>query len=465
MSNVFVNYRHGPHAVAVSALAHRLTTHFGPGRVFVDHHLRGGTRYPDELRDRLRECDVLVVVVHDGWVGEFGTRDPDWVLDEIAFALAEGKAVVPVLVDDARPPSREELPERIGELATRQTARLRASDLPDDLERLVRRLEQWVAPPQPDRPYAPPRAPTSWMTLAWLVFLGLVPPTVLALAAGDWLAFASSAVIALLLLVGLAVVTSLQLLALGWTTGLERRVGVLPYGQYLGKTWLVAGLGGVAVLNVAVHVLANDQRWTFAVISVVVVCAAYSIERLVRRKLDVDREWPPPPSLEPHEIRRAMVRLLEHLDTDPHRTGVPTRLHRDQARQVYLDLAEVRLFLLARRDSPWREWVGTGRCSTVVPATTLVLAVTAFAVTAVALHDGPPGAATRLRVAAAVLVLLAVAVAAAAMALSRVIARRQDRGLVDELTGWQAAAGPLVFPCPPPPGTHTDLGSLVHRGP
>lgn len=149
MSLIFINYRKGLHSIAVSALAERLAQHFGSDAVFYDVRLTSGSRYPDELRLRLNACDVLVALIHASWVRDLADRRDqrlDWVEYEISNALADGKQVIPVLLDQAEPPTPDQLPSSIAELALRQMLRLRATHFTNDLDNLIWQLERHVAP-------------------------------------------------------------------------------------------------------------------------------------------------------------------------------------------------------------------------------------------------------------------------------------------------------------------------------
>lgn len=133
MSKVFINYRKGRHTVAVEALHHHLACHFGKDGVFLDmRSIPPGKRYPDELKQRVAACEVLLVVIHATWLTAAGRdgrrlidRPEDWVRKEIEIALDTGRHIIPVLLGDARVPSPHELPKPIRDLPIRQAHRIR----------------------------------------------------------------------------------------------------------------------------------------------------------------------------------------------------------------------------------------------------------------------------------------------------------------------------------------------------
>lgn len=166
---MFVNYRQRdaggallPHAQLVEALADRLGTHFGRDQVYLDTTLRPGTPYPDALRDRVADAAVLVVVLHAGWLADLADRAErrrDWVHEEIAIALQAGVRVVPLVLHDARLPTREELPDAIRGLADAQAVPLRFGSLAAGLRAAVAEIELVVAPDEPAPVAAVPPLP------------------------------------------------------------------------------------------------------------------------------------------------------------------------------------------------------------------------------------------------------------------------------------------------------------------
>ena len=121
---------------------------FGPERVFRDV---GGIDYGEDFEtaidSRLQESGAIVVVIGERWVGAVnpdGTRrldDPrDYVSREIAVALANGVAVVPVLIGGATMPRPEELPEALRYLARRNAITVSDERWSFDVERLAKVL-------------------------------------------------------------------------------------------------------------------------------------------------------------------------------------------------------------------------------------------------------------------------------------------------------------------------------------
>ncbi|MFD0163000.1 toll/interleukin-1 receptor domain-containing protein [Streptomyces decoyicus] len=148
MAGVFINYRTGDGAVAAVLLDEELKDVFGPENVFRDRRTTPpGAHFPPELWRHLENCGVLLVLIGPNWLSvrdEAGRRridvPGDYVHDEIRTALQWRKIVIPVLIDSAVLPTRNQLPADIAELTERQFMQLRVPyahlDLPDITEAL-----------------------------------------------------------------------------------------------------------------------------------------------------------------------------------------------------------------------------------------------------------------------------------------------------------------------------------------
>ncbi len=119
---IFINYRAADAAVEARLLFADLANHFGKEAVFLDKkYLHGGMAWPDELTRKVKGAKILLVLLKDGkkWMGlkdncTFRMCDPeDWVRLEIETAKAEGKLIVPVLLDGADFPAESVLPESL----------------------------------------------------------------------------------------------------------------------------------------------------------------------------------------------------------------------------------------------------------------------------------------------------------------------------------------------------------------
>lgn len=147
MGGIFLNYRHSDQRVLiVAAMRNALAHHFGDDQVFMDRQMSSGTRYPTAIRDGLEHADVLVAVIHEGWLEE--CKGPgDWVYEEIRSAITQGKYLVQLVLPGAARLKVKELEQRfpeIRELAVRQALFLR--DLDQDMATLAKHVEKSVSP-------------------------------------------------------------------------------------------------------------------------------------------------------------------------------------------------------------------------------------------------------------------------------------------------------------------------------
>jgi formylglycine-generating enzyme required for sulfatase activity len=150
-SRIFVSYRREDAAQAAGRLAADLRMHFKHEQVFEDiASIAPGMDFMDALRDGLESAAAVVVVIGPTWCNltdEQGRRridlTDDWVRQEVAYCLQiTGVRVFPVLVDDARMPRAEELPEDIRSLTRRQGTPLTVRHWSKDVGLLVDQLKR-----------------------------------------------------------------------------------------------------------------------------------------------------------------------------------------------------------------------------------------------------------------------------------------------------------------------------------
>jgi hypothetical protein len=124
---VFVSYRRQESSHLAGRLYDRLADRFGEGQVFIDvDTIEPGVDFAEEISSAVAACEVLLAVIGPTWltaVNELGRRrldDPDDIVRlEIEAALARDVRVIPILVDGAVMPGRDDLPESLAGLARR----------------------------------------------------------------------------------------------------------------------------------------------------------------------------------------------------------------------------------------------------------------------------------------------------------------------------------------------------------
>jgi oligopeptide transport system substrate-binding protein len=126
--------------------------------LFMDvDRIRAGADFTAVVREAVDKTDVLVAVIGSHWLSltaENGGRridqPGDWVAEEIGTALRRGAPVIPVLVDGANMPSRDELPPALADLANRQALRIAYESFGADSARLIQAIESTVGEAKPE---------------------------------------------------------------------------------------------------------------------------------------------------------------------------------------------------------------------------------------------------------------------------------------------------------------------------
>ena len=150
MAGVFISYRHEDAPAHAGRIYGRLVARYGERCVFRDLDAIG---FADDFRRRIdsamSSCDVLVAVIGRDWLtvkddsGRPRLHDPgDWLRVEIGTALRKNKVVIPVLVENARMPSENDLPEPIKPLAYRHALNTSEQDWDHHVGLLIRTIEE-----------------------------------------------------------------------------------------------------------------------------------------------------------------------------------------------------------------------------------------------------------------------------------------------------------------------------------
>src|SRR5215467_8448044 len=150
---IFVSYRRQESSHLAGRLYDRLADRFGEGQVFIDvDTIEPGVDFAEEIFRAVPACQVLLAIIGPNWLtaaDERGRRrldDPDDLVRlEIEAALARDVRVIPILVEGAHMPGREDLPESLAGLARRNALLIRHETFRSDDERLVTAIERVLA--------------------------------------------------------------------------------------------------------------------------------------------------------------------------------------------------------------------------------------------------------------------------------------------------------------------------------
>ena len=151
---IFISYRREDASGFAGRLHEDLARHFGPKVVFRDvDSISSGADFPELIDTSLETCGAFVVVIGREWLvdnqGRHRLDNPkDWVRIELEAALRrEELLIVPVLVENARVPSADELPASLAPLVARNALEVSDSRWDYDVRRLTTCLEGAVGRP------------------------------------------------------------------------------------------------------------------------------------------------------------------------------------------------------------------------------------------------------------------------------------------------------------------------------
>lgn len=145
---IFISYRRTDSADFTVALYNQLREHFAEANIFKDiNAIQPGQQFAHVLEDALDNCAVVLVVIGPTWISNSGQRlfeEHDWVRQEIASAIARNLRVIPLLVNGASMPTKEQLPADLHGLIQRQAQLIDNRRFEYDVAQLARAIHDIV---------------------------------------------------------------------------------------------------------------------------------------------------------------------------------------------------------------------------------------------------------------------------------------------------------------------------------
>jgi hypothetical protein len=146
---IFLSYRRDDTQHSTGRLYERLVRVFGRNNVFKDvDSIPPGADFRDLLVQRVSNASVMLAVIGANWQAKDDQNrsrlenSGDFVRIELEDAMQRNIPVIPVLVDGAKLPLADHLPESLRALTFRQAVVLRADpDFSSDAERIIRHLQ------------------------------------------------------------------------------------------------------------------------------------------------------------------------------------------------------------------------------------------------------------------------------------------------------------------------------------
>lgn len=192
MAKVFISYRREDSAGHAGRLFDRISSYFGNRiKIFMDiDSIAPGEDFVNVIETAVGACEILVAVIGKHWltvIDETGKRrldnPDDFVRVEIATALNRNIRVIPVLVQGASMPRREQLPEPLIKLIRRNAIEISDARWKYDADRLIKTIGEALNLQQSDYGDSPASHPARgvrmwwvwpWKILAFILGIGII---------------------------------------------------------------------------------------------------------------------------------------------------------------------------------------------------------------------------------------------------------------------------------------------------
>lgn len=145
---VFISYRREDTGPDAGRVYDRLSRLLSKSNVFFDvSTIRGGENFEKKIASEISMSDAVLIFIGDKWLelvqstGKPRLWEPgDYVRAELRAALDRPILVLPVLVDGARMPTPEQLPEDLRAITAKNALRICHESFDDDTENIVATL-------------------------------------------------------------------------------------------------------------------------------------------------------------------------------------------------------------------------------------------------------------------------------------------------------------------------------------
>lgn len=152
MVKLLISYRRSDTDAMAGRIRDNLAAHYGNDSVFIDvDNIPFGKDFREHIKEAFGDHDLMIAVVGQKWLGpRKGGRtriqdEADPVRVEIEMALQRNMPMVPVLVNGARMPKPEDLPESLKAFSFRNAAEVDSGrDFRQHMDRLIRSINQIV---------------------------------------------------------------------------------------------------------------------------------------------------------------------------------------------------------------------------------------------------------------------------------------------------------------------------------
>jgi hypothetical protein len=152
MAKIFISYRRDDAKGVAGRVSDRLKAHFGENEVFFDVEANYSGKFLDRIKTEADSCEVMVVLIGQNWLTTRGKdgrsrlfESDDFVRIECRIGLEKG-AVIPTIVEDARLPEKNQLPEDIAQIVAYNAVEIRHTHFDDGVKKLIGIIAEKVSP-------------------------------------------------------------------------------------------------------------------------------------------------------------------------------------------------------------------------------------------------------------------------------------------------------------------------------
>lgn len=145
---IFISYRHEDSNYVSGRIYDNLINKLQNASIYKDvDSIPLGIDFREHIRNSVGQCTILLAVIGDHWaVNKDGINrlldETDWVRIEVETALNRNIPVIPLLIDGAKIPTAEILPESLQALQFRNGMPIRPDpDFHNDMQRLIEGIE------------------------------------------------------------------------------------------------------------------------------------------------------------------------------------------------------------------------------------------------------------------------------------------------------------------------------------
>jgi hypothetical protein len=145
LAKIFISYRREDTNWLTGRIYDRLTKHFSEAQIFIDiDSIALGDDFVAHIEQSVTSCDVLLAIIGQHWLETIQSKsqEVDFVRMEIVAALKNNIRVIPILVENTKMPTADNLPGELKLLATRNAFLINYISFNSEMEKLAQSLKK-----------------------------------------------------------------------------------------------------------------------------------------------------------------------------------------------------------------------------------------------------------------------------------------------------------------------------------